>query len=376
MGARAILAIQSVDEGRQFVRVGFLGANRGAGGPAPPMLPSQLAASLAAPLQAMPCLPLRLPSSLSSHQNPHTEQNYLGHKRQGHKPQAKGSEMLPGGTQLCSFHGEKITRLAAKQEGPPQREILTSPSPQRSRGTEPHSSLTPLAHTLTGKMQPKSHLFSKVDNVNVDLLLLQTLCQLHQLQQKHGGFGFLLPTSQLSQPQPSLWKPGDSPQDPEAKPQISRPAAAHAVPAGAQPSSQSRARTKPSIWFRGMWRAETTFSAWTGATHIFLVIFYRAPNKGNDSHLVILALAMLQSQLQNKVTSCLRSSSRREDGREAAVHRHTGAETHWAAWRWAAPPPSPQTQTWGGSCPCGQTPWWAAPLLLSQFNSHFQTPRV
>lgn len=148
------------------------------------MLPSQLAASLAAPLQAMPCLPLRLPSSLSSHQNPDTEQNYLGHKRQGHKPQAKGSEMLPGGTQLCSFHGEKITRLAAKQEGPPQREILTSPSPQRSRGTEPHSSLTPLAHTLTGKMQPKSHLFSKVDNVNVDLLLLQTLCQLHQLQQR------------------------------------------------------------------------------------------------------------------------------------------------------------------------------------------------
>jgi len=32
-------------------------------------------------------------------------------------------------------------------------------------------------------MQPESHLFSKVDNVNVDLLLLQTLCQLHQLQQ-------------------------------------------------------------------------------------------------------------------------------------------------------------------------------------------------
>lgn len=255
-----------------------------------------------------------------------------GTQTPGTQTPGQGVRNAAWGHTALLFPRGKITRLAAKQEGPPQRETLTSPSPQKGRGTEPHSSLTPLAQILTGKTQPKSHLFSKVDNVNVDLLLLQTLCQLHQLQQKHGGFGFLLPTSQLSQPQPSLWKPGDSPQDPEAKPQISRPAAAHAVPAGAQPSSQSRARTKPSIWFRGTWRAETTFSAWTGATHILLVIFYRAPNKGNDSHLVILALAMLQSQLQNKVTLCLRSSSRREDGWEAAVHRHTGAETHWAAW--------------------------------------------
>uniref|UniRef100_A0A669QI80 Uncharacterized protein n=1 Tax=Phasianus colchicus TaxID=9054 RepID=A0A669QI80_PHACC len=54
MGARAILAIQSVDEGSQFVCVGFLGVKRGAGSPAPPMLPTHLAASLAAPLQEMP----------------------------------------------------------------------------------------------------------------------------------------------------------------------------------------------------------------------------------------------------------------------------------------------------------------------------------
>lgn len=64
VGARAVLAVQGVDEGRQFVRVGFLGTKRGAVSPAPPMLPTHLAASLATPLQAVPCLPLRPPLSL------------------------------------------------------------------------------------------------------------------------------------------------------------------------------------------------------------------------------------------------------------------------------------------------------------------------
>lgn len=107
-----------------------------------------------------------------------------GTQTPGTQTPGQGVRNAAWGHTALLFPQGKITRLAAKQEGPPQRETLTSPSPQKGRGTEPHSSLTPLAHTLTGKMQPKSHLFSKVDNVNVDLLLLQTLCQLHQLQQR------------------------------------------------------------------------------------------------------------------------------------------------------------------------------------------------
>lgn len=58
----------------------------------------------------------------------------------------------------------------------------------------------------------------------------------------------------------------------------------------------------------------------TGITHIFLVIFYRAPNKGNDPHLVILALTMLQSQLQNKSHIALNEQLwGKEDGREAPL---------------------------------------------------------
>lgn len=83
----------------------------------------------------------------------------------------------------------------------------------------------PLAQILTGKTQPKSHLFSKVDNVNVDLLLLQTLCQLHQLQQGNGAA--LVPHCPhlSSQPNPPIGNLGTAlkiltKQSPKSAPQL------------------------------------------------------------------------------------------------------------------------------------------------------------
>ena len=35
-------------------------------------------------------------------------------------------------------------------------------------------------------------------------------------------------------------------------------------------------------------------------THVLLIVLHRAPHKGNDAHLVILALSVLQSQLVKK----------------------------------------------------------------------------
>lgn len=67
----------------------------------------------------------------------------------------------------------------------------------------------------------------------------------------------------------------------------------------------------------------------TGTTHIFLVIFYRAPNKGNDPHLVIFALTMLQSQLQNKSHIALNKKLWGKDGREAPLLLPSG----WPAGR-------------------------------------------
>lgn len=126
---------------------------------------------------------------------------------------------------------------------------------------------------------------------------------------RHGGCSFSLPTSQLSHPSPPIGNLGTALRICSSRSKAPEPAAQlQALSKQLQPALPllghslllSRARNKSSIWFRGTWRADTTYSAWAGATHVFLIIFYRAPNKGNDSHLVILALAMLQSQLENR----------------------------------------------------------------------------
>lgn len=63
-----------------------------------------------------------------------------------------------------------------------------------------------------------------------------------------------------------------------------------------------------------MKRPPTTPSDRSCFTHILLVIFNWAPDKGNDAHLVILALTMFQSQLENN--SCVTSRSWSLKGKE------------------------------------------------------------
>lgn len=104
VGARAVLAVQGVDEGRQFVRVGFLGTKRGAVSPAPPCAahtPGSLA-SHTAPGSAMLAPQAAIIPSPPTKQNPDTEQSHTGHE-----PQGKGTETPAGGTQLYCFRGEK-----------------------------------------------------------------------------------------------------------------------------------------------------------------------------------------------------------------------------------------------------------------------------
>jgi len=55
--------------------------------------------------------------------------------------------------------------------------ILTCPSTGSGLGRVQNPALDLMPET-----RQKSHLFSKIDDVNVDFLLLKTLCQFHQLQ--------------------------------------------------------------------------------------------------------------------------------------------------------------------------------------------------
>lgn len=133
VGARAILAIQSVDEGRQFVRVGFLGVKRGAVIPAPPMLPTHLAASLAAPLQATPCLLLRPPLSLLL---PPNKIQIQSRTTQDTNPRARGQKCLLGAHSSAVSTGKDNEACSKTRRASPEGNInlsITTEGPRHSR---------------------------------------------------------------------------------------------------------------------------------------------------------------------------------------------------------------------------------------------------
>lgn len=175
------------------------------------------------------------------------------------------------------------------------------------------------------------HLFPEIDDVHVHLLLLQALGQLHQLQGKealpgHEGEG---PRARGGDPERGRartvgWGGAHSGSGPGrgSPPHSAARELAGNPPPQQKPATLSRAvRSCPSSEQPQGCRESVfplpTSPVFTGGlggpprqgiatpplrtgTHVFLVVLHGAPDKGDDPHLVVLALPMLQSQLEGE----------------------------------------------------------------------------